>query len=205
MKEMFRLFHRAFIVLLFLKVISIFILLLVISCTFMHPGEDPDYYYIDKEFFNDQKYHSDKYNAEEQTTMRKTNTVESKWGYYIENEKSQSGVESSAKSIPEPEKLAVMTNTEYGKASYYGSVFHGRPTASGELYDRNKLTAAHLKLPFGTICRVTNLANSKSVEVKINDRGPHVKSRIIDLSYKAMSLIDGINAGIINVRLDVLK
>ena len=95
--------------------------------------------------------------------------------------------------------------TQTGGASYYGDKFHGKSTASGELYDRNKLTAAHLTLPFGSICRITNLKNEKSVEVRINDRGPHVSGRIVDLSYKAMEQIDGLQDGVINVKLEQIK
>ncbi len=94
---------------------------------------------------------------------------------------------------------------EYGKASYYADKFQGKPTASGEPYDRAKLTAAHRTLPFGTRCRVTNTQSKKSVTVRINDRGPHVKRRIIDLSYEAMRLLDGVAAGEIDVMIKVLK
>lgn len=76
-----------------------------------------------------------------------------------------------------------------GHASYYADKFHGRRTASGEKFDMNKLTAAHKKLPFGTKIRVTNEANGKSVVVTVNDRGPFVKSREIDLSKKAFMTI----------------
>ena len=95
-------------------------------------------------------------------------------------------------------------DVQYGKASYYGDKFHGRPTASGELYDRNKLTAAHRTLPFGTRCRVTNLVNGKSVIVRVNDRGPHVEGRVIDLSYKAAEQIGLVRAGIVDVKVEVL-
>ncbi len=99
-----------------------------------------------------------------------------------------------------------VVKVEYGKASYYAEKFQGKPTASGELYDRNKMTAAHRTLAFGTLCRVTNTANKKSVTVRINDRGPYANGgRIIDLSYRAMRLLDGIQAGEINVMVEVLK
>jgi len=98
-----------------------------------------------------------------------------------------------------------VVKVEYGKASYYADKFHGKPTASGELYDRNKLTAAHKTLPFGTLCRVTNTTNKKNVTVRINDRGPFIKGRIIDLSYQAMRLLDGLRAGEIDVMVEVLK
>jgi len=72
-----------------------------------------------------------------------------------------------------------------GIASYYGKEFHGRKTASGETYDMHKLTAAHRTLPFGTRVRVTNVLNGKTIVVRINDRGPFKRDRIIDLSFEA--------------------
>jgi len=102
-------------------------------------------------------------------------------------------------------ETAQVVKVEYGKASYYADKFQGKSTASGELYDRNKLTAAHKTLRFGTLCRVTNTANKKTVTVRINDRGPHVRGRIIDLSYQAMRLLDGLRAGEIDVMVEVLK
>jgi rare lipoprotein A len=96
-------------------------------------------------------------------------------------------------------------NIVYGKASYYGADFHGRKTASGEVYDMNDLTAAHKEFPFGTLCRVTNLMNSKAVVVRINDRGPFVEDRIIDLSYSAAKELDAVISGVIDVKIEVLK
>jgi rare lipoprotein A len=93
---------------------------------------------------------------------------------------------------------------QYGIASWYGHPFHGRLTANGEVYDMNKLTAAHKKLPFNTKVRVTNLKNGKAVIVRINDRGPFVEGRIIDLSQKAASMIEMVNAGISMVELSIL-
>jgi rare lipoprotein A len=90
-------------------------------------------------------------------------------------------------------------------ASYYADKFHGKKTASGKIFDMNKLTAAHKKLPFGSKVKVTNIANNKSVIVEINDRGPFVKGREIDLSRKAFSLIASTNRGFITVNLEVLK
>ncbi len=75
--------------------------------------------------------------------------------------------------------------TETGKASWYGKKFHNRKTASGEIYNMNEFTAAHKSLPFGTIVRLNNLENGRSFIVRINDRGPFIRSRIIDLSYSA--------------------
>ena len=92
-----------------------------------------------------------------------------------------------------------------GKASFYGGKFHGRRTANGEIFDQHKLTAAHRSLPFGTICRVRNLRNGNYVMVRINDRGPFVGNRIIDLSYGAARELDGIREGIMNVELEIVS
>jgi len=93
----------------------------------------------------------------------------------------------------------------HGKASWYGEAFHGRPTASGEPYDMHAPTAAHKTLPFGTRVRVTNLDNGKQTVVRINDRGPFVKGRIIDLSYGAAKKIQMLQAGVVRVKLEVLS
>jgi rare lipoprotein A len=90
-------------------------------------------------------------------------------------------------------------------ASYYGTEFDGRTTANGERYDMHDLTAAHETLPFNTRVRVTNLSNNLSVVVRINDRGPFTKRRIIDLSYAAAEKIGLIEAGTTKVEIDVLK
>jgi rare lipoprotein A len=91
-----------------------------------------------------------------------------------------------------------------GLASYYGSRFHGRPTASGELYDQEQLTAAHPSLEFGTKVKVTNLDNRRSVVVRVNDRGPFRGGRIIDLSKRAAKQLDFIAAGIAHVKVEVI-
>lgn len=96
-------------------------------------------------------------------------------------------------------------DTFEGIASYYGSYFHGRKTASGELYNQYKLTAAHKTLPLGTVVKVTNLSNSKSVFVKINDRGPYVKGRVIDVSTKAADLLGFKNKGTTKVSFEVVE
>jgi rare lipoprotein A len=96
-------------------------------------------------------------------------------------------------------------SVQEGQASYYAHKFHGRTTASGEIYDENKMTAAHKTLPFGTRVRVTNLANGNRVVVRINDRGPFVKGRIIDMSYKAAGDLEMITAGVVPVRVEVLR
>ncbi len=92
-----------------------------------------------------------------------------------------------------------------GEASWYGPGFNGKKTASGEIFDMNKLTAAHRKLPFGTKVKVTNLNNNKSVTVRINDRGPYKKSRVIDLSRKAAIQIGLVKSGVAPVKIEVLK
>ena len=101
-----------------------------------------------------------------------------------------------------PPKLFPVWEAE-GKASYYNNGLHGRKTASGEPYDKNALTAAHRSLPFGTIVSIwrTDIPNSDTIQVRINDRGPHVKSRLIDLSYEAAKQLDMINKGVATVHL----
>ncbi|QSE98380.1 septal ring lytic transglycosylase RlpA family protein [Fulvivirga lutea] len=91
-----------------------------------------------------------------------------------------------------------------GKASYYADKFEGRPTASGEKYKHSKLTAAHKTLPFGTIVKVTNVKNNKTVEVRINDRGPFVEGRVIDLSKSAAEKLNFINDGLADVKIEVV-
>ena len=92
-----------------------------------------------------------------------------------------------------------------GKASYYADKFNGRKTANGEIFSNSKLTAAHKTLPFGTRVRVTNLRNGKSVKVRINDRGPFVAGRMIDLSKEAAKKMDMVNSGIGNVKIKYRK
>ena len=95
--------------------------------------------------------------------------------------------------------------SETGVASWYGHPYHGRPAANGEIYDMEKLVAAHRTLPFDTWVRVVNLNNQKSVEVRIIDRGPFVSGRIIDLSHAAAQAIDLIGPGIGPVRVEVIR
>jgi rare lipoprotein A len=94
--------------------------------------------------------------------------------------------------------------TQTGIASWYGPGFHGKPTASGAIYNQNELTAAHQTLPLGTRVMVTNLDNGKSTEVVINDRGPFLKGRIIDLSYAAAQTLGMVGSGTIPVRIEVI-
>jgi rare lipoprotein A len=94
---------------------------------------------------------------------------------------------------------------QVGTASWYGENFDGKPTASGELYDMYDMTAAHLTLPIGSYVRVTNLHNGKAVVVRVNDRGPVVPGRIIDLSYGAAQALQFRHSGLQRVRLDLVK
>jgi rare lipoprotein A len=94
--------------------------------------------------------------------------------------------------------------SQAGIASWYGPRFHGKRAASGETFNENELTAAHRRLPFDTEVRVTNLANGRSVVVRINDRGPYVKGRILDLSRAAAEELGMVEPGIVKVKLEVL-
>lgn len=120
--------------------------------------------------------------------------------------------ETASVSAPQPSannseaaQAAATPGVEFGKAAYYNDSYQGKKTISGEVYDRNKLTAAHPSLPMGTKCRVTNMKNGKSVELHINDRCSSKNGRILDLSYEAASRIDGIKDGIMEVKLEILE
>ena len=107
--------------------------------------------------------------------------------------------------IPPPAQKLELGFYQQGIASWYGHPFHGHATASGEIYDMYGLTAAHKKLPLGTRVLVTNLENQHQVEVVINDRGPFVKNRIIDLSKKGAQQLKMIGNGTAMVRIDILE
>lgn len=117
--------------------------------------------------------------------------------YAIDNKDNEDNRNSSSN-----RKILAIQN---GKASYYASEFNGRKTANGEIYDMNKLTAAHPSFPFNTIVRVINLSNNNSVELRINDRMPDLKKRIIDVSFSAAKKLGMIQAGVQNVKVEVLK
>ncbi|MGC2181671.1 MAG: septal ring lytic transglycosylase RlpA family protein [Terriglobales bacterium] len=108
----------------------------------------------------------------------------------------------TALSIPEDTKPL---SVETGKASWYGAPYHNRRSSNGQIYDMNQLTAAHLTLPLGSTVRVTNLKTGHSTIVRITDRGPFVKGRIVDLSLAAAKQADVWKAGIAPVRLEVLR
>ncbi len=95
--------------------------------------------------------------------------------------------------------------SQRGLASWYGAKFHGRPTASGEIYDMNRISAAHKQLPLGTVVLVKNRDNGKKLRVPINDRGPFIKGRIIDLSVAAARRLEMFGQGLANVRIKVVR
>src|SRR5208337_609109 len=105
-----------------------------------------------------------------------------------------------------PPRLCVTPNKGYeiGVASWYGQEFQGNTTASGEVYDLNGLTAAHQTLPFGTTIRVTNLGNSKNILLRVNDRGPHIGQRLLDVSWAAAKRLGFVNSGTTPVRVEVV-
>jgi rare lipoprotein A len=137
------------------------------------------------------------------STGRFTSTEKNNHYPPVKNEKE---VISSSVSLEEDEynKMPVL-ESEVGIASYYSDDFNGRKTASGDIYNKNELTAAHLNYPFNTVIRVLNLLNNKSVIVRINDRRPDFNGRIIDLSRKAAEVLGLIKKGISKVKLEVLK
>lgn len=114
------------------------------------------------------------------------------------------GCSHRAAHVSTPLSPARIGTTETGVASWYGFPYHGRRAASGEVYDMQQLTAAHRTLPFQTWVEVTNLSNGKQVDVRINDRGPFAKGRILDLSQAAARDIDMLRAGTARVRLKVI-
>ena len=109
-----------------------------------------------------------------------------------------------APSTRRPPALRPEAFEQTGEASWYGRQHHGKPTASGETYDMHKLTAAHRTLPLGTRVLVTNLDNGRTVEVRINDRGPFADGRLLDLSYAAARQLGAVGDGVISVGLKVL-
>jgi rare lipoprotein A len=109
---------------------------------------------------------------------------------------------------PPPEKREIRKlesrEPQYGIASWYGADFHGKHTSSGEVYDMYQLTCAHQTLPLGTMVMVTNLENGRSLELKVNDRGPFVKERIIDVSYAAAQMLGMWEKGTASVKVEVI-
>lgn len=120
---------------------------------------------------------------------------------------SEASSSQTSPSTVKPNRKQASKNQPYqiGTASWYGEYFDGKPTASGEDYDMYDMTAAHPTLPLGSYVRVTNLRNGRAVVVKVNDRGPIVQGRIIDLSFGAAQVLQFQDHGLQRVRLDVVK
>jgi rare lipoprotein A len=120
---------------------------------------------------------------------------------------SEASSSQTSPSTVKPNRKQASKNQPYqiGTASWYGEYFDGKPTASGEDYNMYDMTAAHPTLPLGSYVRVTNLHNGRAVVVKVNDRGPIVQGRIIDLSYGAAQVLQFEDHGLQRVRLDVVK
>lgn len=138
------------------------------------------------------------------------NVVEVVENKYVEAEKAAELQEEAAPKAmlkttavaTEPKETATTT---LGRASYYADKYHGRMTANGEIFDKRAMTAAHKTLPFNTVVRVTNLDNGKSVVVRINDRGPFIKGRTIDLSEKAAEDIAMVNKGVVDIKMEIVE
>jgi rare lipoprotein A len=105
---------------------------------------------------------------------------------------------------PSPELMTELGKTQIGLASYYAAKFEGRKTYFGEIFDNQEMTAAHPTLPYNTLIEVTNTANNKKVMVRINDRGPHAKSRVLDLSRSAAREIGMVASGVAKVIVKVI-
>lgn len=120
-------------------------------------------------------------------------------GYTSEHPNDQSRPAAQPK---ESASFIPVVHKEFGEASWYGPGFHGRETSNGEIFDQEKMTAAHPSLPMGTKAEVTNLENGKKIEVRINDRGPYVENRVIDLSSAAASKLEMKKNGVAQVKIE---
>lgn len=192
--------------------IAMLLMLLAVNCAFFNrkPKENREidgviYLAKDEPGRKEQKARAVKSTSEAETKSKKIEIPPEE----LRDFKKSEGIiflseEDQAKEVPgQPFKPS--QGIETGRASYYALELKGNRTASGQIYDPTKLTAAHPTLPFGTMVRVTNLYNQQSVIVRINDRGPRVKSRIIDLSYAAAEKLDFIKQGITQVSIEVVK
>ncbi len=115
-----------------------------------------------------------------------------------------SAPEAAAPAMATPSAAPASADASEGKVAYYGRKFAGRKTASGQRFNPNALTMAHKTLPFGTMVKVTNLSNDKSVVVRVNDRGPTQADRIGDLSYAAARKIRMLKSGVVNAKIEVV-
>jgi len=122
----------------------------------------------------------------------------------VSSDKSHTPALKNAKGVVTVPKKSEAKPYQVGNASWYGELFQGKETASGETYDMYRYTAAHMQLPLGTWVKVTNLKNNKFVVVRVNDRGPVTPGRIIDLSYSAAKQLNMAGRGVAKVRVDVL-
>ncbi len=138
-------------------------------------------------------------NKPRETTKAKTEEPETR---YSKNENKET---SKKENVHVYHNLSESLETVTGYASYYADDFDGKKTANGETFNMYELTAAHKTYPFNTMIRVTNLSNNKSIIVRINDRGPFVDDRIIDLSLGAAMQLDMLNSGVQKVQLDVIE
>ena len=127
--------------------------------------------------------------------------------YGSEIKPSRVGLSASKKTASKTNRKMTVNHRKIikGVSSYYAEDFHGKLTANGEVYDMYGLTAAHKTLPLNTICRVTNLANNKSLILRINDRGPYVKGRILDCSYGAAKKLDFVQQGTTRVKIEIIE
>ena len=118
--------------------------------------------------------------------------------------RSDKGVKSQRKIKKQRKKTTGFEKIQYGISSYYGPKFHGKLTANGEIFDMYKVSAAHRYLAIGTLIKVTNLDNNKTLNIRINDRGPYVNKRILDCSYAAALKLGFVEQGTANIKLEVL-
>lgn len=123
----------------------------------------------------------------------------------VQGKQSESAVKSIQKGRNSTSKKQVHSKVQMGVASYYGPGFHGRRTANGEKFNMHAMTAAHRTLPFGTKVKVTNTRNGMHAIVRVNDRGPYIGGRVIDLSVAAAKQIGSIQSGIANVKVEVVS
>lgn len=107
--------------------------------------------------------------------------------------------------VTDPAKISTANAYQVGRASYYGKRFHGRKTAKGDTFDMREMTAAHRVLPLGTIIKVTNLENGRSVEVEVNDRGPFSRRRVLDVSLEAARQLDMVRKGSAKVMIELVS
>jgi len=119
--------------------------------------------------------------------------------------RSDKGVKNQKKINKYNKKSTGFEKVQYGISSYYGPKFHGKLTANGEIFDMYKISAAHRYLAIGTLIKVTNLDNNKTLNMRINDRGPYVNNRILDCSYAAALKLGFVEQGTANIKLVVLE